>query len=651
MTQRPTLLRLVHDKDAKGEQNDSTGHFEPVQMSFLAAGQRTLVVATTDSLDEVGFIQLFSELKPSIVVDLRTSPRFDFGKLNRRRVFAFFEGLDVRYVDHGAEAIDESFVGFLLGAEDISRPSVESLNSVAAWGVVVLVDSTPNYQKFGLELARVFRKVTSKEWNIVIQGPQESSESATDRKSIFISHANPEDNDFALWLQAQLTRNGFQVWTDITHLKAGEVFWETIEETIRRKAARVIVVNSKASQNKPGVQDEIGLAVSVERAERLPGFVVPIRLDDLPFSQFRANIARKNTIDFSSSWSLGLRQLLDTLRRDHIPTISNGGASALAEWWEKSKPKTIAVSSNPETLVSNQFEIESLPNQICILKGLPSFDEGKENVVSDVRQLPLVPHVGDWLSFYSAYELRQLGVNGLSKVKSISTDEFRKGNVSYSALLKSDARDRILVRLLNRHWEFYLLSRGLAQFDVARGAPTMFIPKGLLDKNQTELIDVDGIRRKRLLVGKSDKRKVYWHLGALGRFAIAETPVLKLRLRVIFTDEVTLEPVAHERMRDLRRRFCKNWWNNRWRTLQLGFAHWLSSGAKSLAIYSGESGVLQLSAVARSFLAPVSIDENIVGVNESIVDDFDFGDQLEVEGDLGEDDLSDEEHWQDMEAN
>lgn len=35
------------------------------------------------------------------------------------------------------------------------------------------------------------------------------------RQTVFISHANPEDNEFAAWLGTRLIGAGYQVWSDL----------------------------------------------------------------------------------------------------------------------------------------------------------------------------------------------------------------------------------------------------------------------------------------------------------------------------------------------------------------------------------------------------------------------------------------------------
>ena len=50
------------------------------------------------------------------------------------------------------------------------------------------------------------------------------------RDTLLLSHANPEDNEFTLWLALQLANEGYSVWCDLTKLLGGEVFWDDIEE-------------------------------------------------------------------------------------------------------------------------------------------------------------------------------------------------------------------------------------------------------------------------------------------------------------------------------------------------------------------------------------------------------------------------------------
>ena len=72
---------------------------------------------------------------------------------------------------------------------------------------------------------------------------------------MLLSHANPEDNEFTLWLALQLANGGYRVWCDLTKLLGGEVFWDDIEEVIKTRAVKVLYVLSPTSFILP---EEIG---------------------------------------------------------------------------------------------------------------------------------------------------------------------------------------------------------------------------------------------------------------------------------------------------------------------------------------------------------------------------------------------------------
>lgn len=65
-----------------------------------------------------------------------------------------------------------------------------------------------------------------------------------ERCLVFISHANPEDNEFASWLGTRLTAAGYKVWADVLNLLGGETFWRDIGNAIKEEAAVVIVALS-----------------------------------------------------------------------------------------------------------------------------------------------------------------------------------------------------------------------------------------------------------------------------------------------------------------------------------------------------------------------------------------------------------------------
>ena len=60
------------------------------------------------------------------------------------------------------------------------------------------------------------------------------------REALFISHANPEDNAFTLWLGAKLSALGYEVFADVLRLRGGDDWERILQEAIRAKAEKDI---------------------------------------------------------------------------------------------------------------------------------------------------------------------------------------------------------------------------------------------------------------------------------------------------------------------------------------------------------------------------------------------------------------------------
>jgi hypothetical protein len=67
---------------------------------------------------------------------------------------------------------------------------------------------------------------------------------AKPREAIFISHAAPEDNAFTIWLGAKLAAMGYEVWADVLRLKGGEDWQRKLENALRRRACKMLLVRN-----------------------------------------------------------------------------------------------------------------------------------------------------------------------------------------------------------------------------------------------------------------------------------------------------------------------------------------------------------------------------------------------------------------------
>ncbi len=187
------------------------------------------------------------------------------------------------------------------------------------------------------------------------------------REMIFISHANREDNEFAQWLALRLAREGYAVWCDLTKLLGGEDFWKDAEQAIRHRTVKFLYVLSQTSNVKEGPLQELAVAKSIRKKDATLGdFIIPLRIDDLPHEDIEIEIFRLNAIDFSSSWALGLKALVEKLAKDDVPKDPRFSPSAVASWWNTRFDPTQIVRPEPQKYVSNWFVLKSLPEQIRV---------------------------------------------------------------------------------------------------------------------------------------------------------------------------------------------------------------------------------------------------------------------------------------------
>jgi hypothetical protein len=73
--------------------------------------------------------------------------------------------------------------------------------------------------------------------SFVIQSLNEIDD-ADSRTTVFVTHAAPEDNEFALWISSKLAAAGYRVWVDQRRLHGGDDFWDEIDRVLRNHAIK-----------------------------------------------------------------------------------------------------------------------------------------------------------------------------------------------------------------------------------------------------------------------------------------------------------------------------------------------------------------------------------------------------------------------------
>lgn len=449
------------------------------------------------------------------------------------------------------------------------------------------------------------------------------------REHLFLSHANPEDNEFTRWLALRLIAEGYRVWCDLIQLKGGEDFWEDIEEGIRTKTVKFCYVVSTASNHKAGPNKELHVAEQTARTNNFKDFIVPLRIDQLAYSDFNIRIASLNAIDFASSWATGLDELLVKLRRDGVcPSIEDGPNKAAA-WWDRHNGAVDVVSSSPEECFSNWFPIVSLPQQIHFHE-LKRKDIGPLKPDLDTAQYPAYNHGLHVVSFADRASLEptfQSQIH-LGQTSSVLLHDFLDGYGPWGQRRRREATN-ILNHLLTDAWTREMLRRGLPAKAMANGRLASYFPKGIVGSSDRVSVPATGRPHgTRQLVGYRTVygKQRYWHVALQARPSLYPERMLAITVHVLFSDDGRSIWTDTGRSHSARRSQCKDWWNAEWRDRLLGSMDWLGDAKGEMHVGLGPAEQMLVGTRPLTFLSPLSYSDVQADRDDDTFDDDDGSD-------------------------
>ena len=433
------------------------------------------------------------------------------------------------------------------------------------------------------------------------------------RGMVFVSHANPEDNDFSRWLSLQLAKSGYPVWCDLTRLLGGEDFWSDIEQAIRHGTSKFLYVLSRDSNQKPGPLQELALALSVARQGGLGDFVIPLRVDDLEFQDINIQLNRLNVVDFSAGWAGGLRQLLTKLQVDRVPKDPRFTPSSVAAWWSGEGNPGYPVLREPEEYVSNWFAIESQP-EVLYLHSVPQFVTFEE-----LTPLPFpFRKVGTLLVCFAPPDDVNRHLTGGARITEsweVNPLAFLRG-VDNEIFLQPDEAHRILVALLRRGWWQLARTSGLRERRVGNSSD-FYAPLGLLPRDWVPVPREAGGSERRNLVGYrtvgtsagDDSRRRYWHFAIGVNVSFEPFPMYQVIPRIVFSVDGKHAISNSPGVNRFRRSQGRNWWNDEWRDRTMGLVWWLAGQDSHLLVPLGPSAHARVSSLPVSFQSPVSYQD------------------------------------------
>jgi hypothetical protein len=455
------------------------------------------------------------------------------------------------------------------------------------------------------------------------------------RDAIFISHATPEDNGFVRWLGARLELAGFRVWHDLDRLKGGDHFWDKIEKAIRDESFRFLAVVSKVSVGKPGVKDEWALAQTIEKS--LPGFVIPIRIDDYDFSLLPIGIHRKNVINFSAGWHSGLASLVDTLIDAKAPKFAAPDPRAARHWLPESKEGAILRIDAKESLDSTWLSIMELPPALESARFLGREREIK--LTEENRLIPWFEHEDRIVGFAKSADLVSLMKNSAmlkATANAVDASSFVESGSTLGdkPVTKWEARKRV-ANLVRQAWELAMEAKGFGIHMQSGGRKVFYVTPELTDGRgeKVSFIDVDGRKRRKGLNGRSEKRKANWAY-AVGMVPNFDDPWrVELRSTIVFSGDDGKPMDSPARAQRLRMSFCRSWWNDRWRGFLRAFLALASEGQPEIRLPVGSGRFVVLAATPIMFSAPAGLSDLAPTLDADPTDepDDDLGDTDEID--------------------
>lgn len=551
---------------------------------FAGHSSRTVIFVNASNVRDQDIRTILEATHSGTVLDVRVAPRFDIGNLNRGKTFELFESFKVEYVDYcgvsGIRAPDDAKLSPNTVAAAIKEIRVNT--SSADHVLCILLDGYQLSDQFVSAFMDEFadEKV---DWDVLVvpQLTYSTTTTSSERRLVFISHAAPEDNQFASWLAARLKVAGYEPWLDLGELKIGEAFWTTIENTIKDQAAIVLVIASKAASLKDGVLNEIHLATTLERTRAARGFIIPIKVDDISSLDMPIQLQRRQYVDFSRGWAEGLRKLLGELHKNKISRQSSSMVE-VSDWFNRGLSLRSRISDTPEDVIGSWLPITRMPAEIYLHEspyGVMLGEFARRNGDSD----PLI-FDGKWCTFTpiepEAESTSELFGNSPT-IQYLTEDWLTADAVQPPGGPRGSRRGKF-VDLLRRSLERRLEERQLKSFALSGRRNAWFFEHNALPNNKVAWVDSNGKSRKKNLVGYSPKKSVYWHLAIELKPTLWPVPIVVVKLHVIFSANGRIPLGDAAKMHALRRRFCKSWWNENWRDLMLAALFELSKGSDNL---------------------------------------------------------------------
>lgn len=425
------------------------------------------------------------------------------------------------------------------------------------------------------------------------------------RDTIFIGHANPEDNEFTLWLYHKLSNEGYKVACDLVDLTGGEAdFWKTLQDILENHSVKYLLIFSKKTFTKQGVIDEWEQVRSISKRIGIKDFIYLLKIDDVPFDQ-RIGTVTMNQFRFDQSWAGGLRKLTKKMHLDQVP---KGKSNLSINNWLKNRFTNLnaGLLKRPEKHHSNWVEIISLPKTLWIYQY--SNSSQADAILNEIDDLPIIRHDNYLLTFITHLPTEIMGKDFKIEPKhkvSFSTDKCFNYFDAVEFPGFHDSR-RFLVRLLKKAFSIYFNNLGLMKYGLSSKTDAYYYFDGQRPDNRVNF-EFEGKKTRKDLVGKYYED--YWH------YAISVRPIFNpyfafsIKGHLVFSSDGIKHWADKKKLQSARKNKGKRFFNKEWRDMLIAFLYSLNEEGDVINLPASEVEFIKIQKEPMFFISNVGYDD------------------------------------------
>lgn len=463
------------------------------------------------------------------------------------------------------------------------------------------------------------------------------------RDLIFISHANPEDNEFAKWLALRLAAEGYPVFCEIVDLLGGEDPWKDIEQVIRQRAVKFLFVLTNISKDKNGTRKELNLADQVARKESLEDFIIPLKIESVPHYDVNIELQTTLTIPFEEGWAKGLNQLIEKLEQQKVEKDPKFNPDLVSSWWRNHFSAEKGLEDKPEDLISNWFEIDGLPNKLYYHYLKPG-EAVKFEPPENGFLYPFKEYGKGIVSFANAVDFPD-GEQIFGDKFTFYLDNLLKNDHANTFLSAKDSRNTI-TDLLRQAWENLFIQRNLSTYTLANKSKFCYFKKDQILNDKIHFTSVYEKKTWRSVIGYKTigENKRYWHFGISAKPLFWGRLFFSVSPHVLFSNDGEAIWDDPARLHKAKMSQCRNWWNPQWRDRIRAVMNFLAEGKETIPLTLGstEDLIVNVNNYPVQFTIPVSLLEEKKDSKNKVAIDDDLDDETDINEEFGFEDEDDE---------